>query len=177
MEWDADEGTISYTIQPADGGAAKPQGVCFKNLKGKTMWPAACFYSSDRQVQIVSCTGQVLQKADTMEPALAAARVALANGASAAEATAAAAAVLAGASASALAAVVPGAAGKAVAAIAAAAVEPAPRPVEPVLDPRDDEAAQMAAHPGIEILVAMGFPWPMARDALAAAGDNVETGA
>ena len=36
IEWDADEGTLSYFVNEA------PQGVCFRGLKGKTLYPAAC---------------------------------------------------------------------------------------------------------------------------------------
>lgn len=165
IEFDADEGTLSYTINDT------PQGVCFKGLKGKTLFPAVCFYSSDRTISIVRCVAPHEKAGSSAEAAVAAAEAALKAGASVAAAAAAAAAVATGAPEAVLSAVVPGAV--AAAAVAATAVAPVP----PVLSPDDDEAAQRARHPGVELLCEMGFHWSQAVLALGQTGDNVEAAA
>lgn len=40
IEFDADAGTLSYWVNDA------PQGVCFRGLAGRELFPAVCFYST-----------------------------------------------------------------------------------------------------------------------------------
>lgn len=51
VEVDMDEGTMRYIINGED------QGIAFKNLKGRSIWPACAFYSSSRKVTLLKFEG------------------------------------------------------------------------------------------------------------------------